>query len=157
MSLSQRLHTIHPSCCTRSFLTCKALICPTYFSCKITLFKSRAEGIRTPDLRRAKAARHFAGLSGACKIAANKRIYYSIAFPDVSEDLLGLLHGCCAGRLRSPSCIDAREQRKLATWTLLFPFRPRTPHVSNLHGGVGLSTLTTGGREASRWMIGLGA
>ena len=90
--------------------------------------------------------------SRVCKIAANKRIYYSIAFPVVSEDLLGLLHGCCTGRLRSPSCIDAREQRKLATWTsLLFPFCPRTPHVSNLHGGAGLSTLTTGGREASWW------
>ena len=28
----------------------------SYFSCKIAYFKSGAEGIRTPDLRRAKAA-----------------------------------------------------------------------------------------------------
>ena len=63
--------------------------------CKTALFISGAEGIRTPDLRRAKAAQYFASgfwsLQNSCKSA-----YFLLdAFPEFSGDLLGLLHGCC--------------------------------------------------------------
>jgi hypothetical protein len=44
---------------------------PKYATCKSAHLRSGAEGIRTPDLRRAKAARYFAGdfwrLQNACK------------------------------------------------------------------------------------------
>jgi hypothetical protein len=130
---------------------------PSRFTCKPTDFRSGAKGIRTPDLRRAKTGRHFAGpfrrLQNSCKQAHLLLYRFSCCFRRFTRVAARLLRR----EARSPSCIDAREQRKLATWTLLFPFCPRTPHVSNLHGGAGLSTLATGGREASRWMIGLGA
>jgi hypothetical protein len=52
-------------------------------------------GSRTPDLRREKAARHFAGsfwsLQKSCK-----NVHFDIdAFPELPGYLLGLLHGCC--------------------------------------------------------------
>src|SRR5215218_936689 len=84
----------HPLC-SRSFSTCKT-----------SAFSSGAEGVRTPDLRRAKAARYFArgfwSLQNACKWQ-----YFCVdAFPSISGDLLGLLHGCCtAGK----ACIRTRS------------------------------------------------
>src|SRR5215211_3494248 len=73
----------HPLC-SRSFSTCKT-----------SAFSSGAEGVRTPDLRRAKAARYFArgfwSLQNACKL-----LYFCFdAILSMSGDLLGLPHGCC--------------------------------------------------------------
>jgi hypothetical protein len=57
--------------------------------------ESGAEGIRTPDLRRAKAVSYFArgfwSLQNPCKWA----LFRVIAFLSISGDLLVLLHGCC--------------------------------------------------------------
>jgi hypothetical protein len=82
---------------------------------------------------------------------SRKQAYlYSIAFPVVSGDLFGLLHGCCIGRRRSPTCIGFRNQRKHATWTLLIPCCSSVLYRSGLHDGAYLSTLTTCGGEAPR-------
>src|SRR5829696_5487702 len=65
------------------------------FILQIATFFSGAEEIRTPDLRRAKAARYFArgfwSLQNACKSSC----FPIDAFLKVSGYLLGLLHGCC--------------------------------------------------------------
>src|SRR4028118_1368894 len=82
-------------CCTRAWLAVGEPILILSFTCKCPLLRSGAEGIRPPDLRRAKAARHFSepfrSLQNSCKQAH----FCSIAFPGISGDLLGLLHGCC--------------------------------------------------------------
>jgi hypothetical protein len=65
------------------------------FTYKFLYSKSGAEGIRTPDFRRAKAARHFAGPFRSLQNSRKQAHFYSIALPDISEDLPGLLHGCC--------------------------------------------------------------
>jgi hypothetical protein len=58
----------------------------------VACFSSGAEGIRTPDLRRAKAASYFAGpfwsLQNSCKYAC----YSNNAFPEFLGHLLRLLH-----------------------------------------------------------------
>ena len=43
-------------CCTTAEVVLKSIFCSVVFSCKTAYFGSGAEGIRTPDLRRAKAA-----------------------------------------------------------------------------------------------------
>jgi hypothetical protein len=64
-------------------------------TCKIAIFISGAEGIRTPDLRRAQAARYFAGRFSSVQNACKLSCFRVDTFPSISGDLLGLLHGCC--------------------------------------------------------------
>src|SRR5215208_5595428 len=59
LTLAALLH----GCRKRALLACAALTYILHFSCKFVSFQSGAEGIRTPDLRRAKAARRFRGCS----------------------------------------------------------------------------------------------
>ena len=59
LTLAALLH----GCRKRALLACAALTYILHFSCKFVYFQSGAEGIRTPDLRRAKAARRFRGCS----------------------------------------------------------------------------------------------
>jgi hypothetical protein len=65
---------------------------PTTFYLQMMLFQSGAEGSRTPDLRRAKAARYcsraFRSLQNRCKRAH----FLHDTFPKLSGHLLGLLH-----------------------------------------------------------------
>jgi hypothetical protein len=65
------------------------------FTCKTALFESGRCWDRTSDLCRVKAVRLFArgfwSLQNSCK----SPYFYIDAFPSVSEDLPGLLHGCC--------------------------------------------------------------
>ena len=72
-----------------------ATLCLVRFTCKYVLFLSGAEGIRTPDLRRAKAARYFAGRFSSVQNACKLSCFRVDTFPSISGDLLGLLHGCC--------------------------------------------------------------
>ncbi len=97
--------------------------------------RSGAGGMRTPDLRRAKATRHFAGPLRSLQNSCKQAYFYSIAFPVVSGGLLGLLHGCCTGRRRSPTCIGSRNQRQHATWALLIPCCLGVLLRLGLHGG----------------------
>jgi hypothetical protein len=62
------------------------------FTCKFLYSKSGAEGIRTPDLRRAKAARHFVGPFRRLQNSCKQGHFYSIAFPGISGDSPRLLH-----------------------------------------------------------------
>jgi hypothetical protein len=62
------------------------------FTCKSSDFRSGAEGIRTPDLRRAKAARWFAGAFWSLQNACTLPRFCVDAFPGISGDLPGLLH-----------------------------------------------------------------
>ena len=62
--------------------------------------RSGAEGIRTSDLRRAKAAPYFAGPFWRLQICCKSLYFRHNAFLKFSGHLLRLLHGCCksAGR-----------------------------------------------------------
>src|SRR5215207_1235933 len=64
------------------------------FACKTANFRSEAEGIRTLDLRRAKAALYFSepfwSLQNSCKSA----YFLYNALPKFSGCSLRLLHGC---------------------------------------------------------------
>src|SRR5215217_1299550 len=62
---------------------------------KAVIFRSGAEGIRTPDLRRAKAARYFAGAFRSLQNSCKSPYLLFGALLKVSGYLLGLLHGCC--------------------------------------------------------------
>jgi hypothetical protein len=65
-----------------------------YLTCKMQTSKSGAEGIRTPDLRRAKAARYSAGDFWSLQNPCKSPCFCIDAFPSIAEDLLGLLHRC---------------------------------------------------------------
>src|SRR5215213_6874065 len=64
-------------------------------TCKSPYFQSGAEGIRTPDLRRAKAARCFAASFRSMQNRCKQLYFRDDAFLCISGVLLGLLHGCC--------------------------------------------------------------
>ena len=49
-------------------------------------------GVEPLPLRRAKAARHLAGPFRGLQSSYKQGHFYSMAFPYISEDLLGLLH-----------------------------------------------------------------
>lgn len=51
------LHRKPMGCCTRGRQAFGSLVLDSRFTCKTTYFSSEAEGIRTPDLRRAKSVR----------------------------------------------------------------------------------------------------
>jgi hypothetical protein len=74
------------------------LIHSPYLPCKTAYSRSGAEGIRTPDLRRAKAARYSAGAFWSLQNPCKQPYSRVKAFHSISGDLLGLLHGCCTGR-----------------------------------------------------------
>ena len=82
-------------CSTEGPWSSRALCHHPRFTCKSAYFVSGAEGIRTPDLRRAKAARYFAGLFRRLQNCCKCKYLAYYAFPKLSGDLLGLLHGCC--------------------------------------------------------------
>ena len=78
-----------------------------------------AEGIRTHALRRAKAARYFAGsfrgLQNSCK-----QLYSCVdAFPSISGDLLGLLHGCCTDVVVCIRIMSGKVVIRPAAWSSL--------------------------------------
>jgi hypothetical protein len=60
-----------------------------------------AEGIRTHALRRAKVARRFARLFQSLQNRCKSAYFLHDAFPSISGDLLGLLHGCCTAMRRA--------------------------------------------------------
>ena len=47
-------------------------------------YRSGAEGIRTPDLRRAKAARYFAGVFSSLQNRCKRAYFLHDAFPELS-------------------------------------------------------------------------
>src|SRR5215208_6162639 len=76
-------------------LAFRGLIIVSRFTCKSAYSESGAEGIRTPDLRRAKAAQYFShdfwSLQNSCKQA----YFLDFAFPEQSGHSLRLLHSYC--------------------------------------------------------------
>src|SRR5215212_11755095 len=105
------------------------------FILQIATFFSGAEGVRTPDLRRAKAARYFArgfwSLQNACKL-----LYFCFdAILSMSGDLLGLRHDCCT---RAEEC----HRRVAAVFRITTTrrmlrcsqpvHRPETPSISRI-------------------------
>src|SRR5918995_5143041 len=69
------------------------------FYLQICKFLSGAEGIRIPDLRRAKAARCFAASFQSMQNRCKQLYFCDDAFLCISGVLLGLLHGCCNAAL----------------------------------------------------------
>jgi hypothetical protein len=62
------------------------------FPCKTATSWSRAEGIPTPDLRRAKAAPYSAGPFWRVQNSCKQQYFLDNIFLRYSGDLLGLLH-----------------------------------------------------------------
>ena len=87
-------------CCTKVRPAFDALVLAVRFACKSIYFLGGAEGIRPPDLRRAKATRDspagFWALQNLCKSA----YLLHNAFPELSGHWLGLLHTEHARRCR---------------------------------------------------------
>ena len=114
-----------PGCCTRAPLTFDVLIFASRFSCKTLFSKSGAEGIRTPDLRRAKADSYCYGCSLLFKNSCKQAYSILCIVVSVRRCLSGLLHGCCtAGYQTDSSCRTGQTSE-------------RTPGASN--GGTAMA------------------
>ena len=93
-------------------------------------YRSGAEGIRTPDLRRAKAARYFAGAFWRLQNSCKSRFSCEEVLLKLSGHLLGLLHGCCT--------YDARAISAVCLTTAMTSPGSRSAQISlHTHGDLG--------------------
>jgi hypothetical protein len=99
-------------CCTKAPVYPGRFTHYRHFARKIAVSWSGPGETRTRDLRHAKVARQFAGDFWALQNPCKYRFLFYEDFPNLSQYLLGLLHGCCTQRRP----LMPRSSQVLAKW-----------------------------------------